>query len=389
MSGSTPQVCRSGRISATSSMRASTRNPSPSPVSQHKFELMEAPATKRTYTDIRQRRSLGKRILKAVQPQVEKALRMECDISSKPYDDLHKELLTMMEASFEVGRSRATTMAAANGDPNGGAAELSQDIVMSDAPGEPEITVASLLEGEVKINGHVAADADDDADVMDTSPDGAANEGGSIEVNTSSLLQTNGVASSNASMAGGQETTTADKTAVAGQTQEAAAETEQVMTTTATTGPMTNGVKETDTQTTTPPATNGYVGLPRINVPAPPTPPQSNGSLGKEAPDVLTEGGGVPWYLKTFDPHGLSVVVEQWAGKDIVRGLSEDLTDIDDDELKGLGLDVNGGAIVAAAPATPKAAPDTLSTTDGILASTAKSRSSKVRKRPSSTRKRR
>jgi NuA3 HAT complex component NTO1 len=315
----------------------------PDPLTQHKYEPMDGPSMKKTYSDIRQRKALGKRILKTVQAQVEKALRMECDISSKPYDDLHKELLSMIEACFEIGQRSIT---AADGDGAGS----NQDVIMVDVPNGPEITVAGPVKDEAKANGHTMNETND---MMEAAAD-LRDEGGNIEVKTSSLVQTNGLVSSSSSVAGHDADGT-DKTHDV---------------------ELPNGIKPS----ATPPSTNGYVALPRINPPAPPTPPQSNGSFGKEAPDILTEGG-IPWYLKPFEPRGLSVVEEQWAGKDIVRGLSEDLTDIDDDELKGLGLDVNGGAIMAA--------PATNLTADTIISAAAKSRASRVKKRASTSRRRR
>ncbi|KAJ4144686.1 hypothetical protein LMH87_003560 [Akanthomyces muscarius] len=80
----------------------------------------------------------------------------------------------------------------------------------------------------------------------------------------------------------------------------------------------------------------------------PPTPPQSNGSLGRDPTDPLTEGG-VLWHLKSFEPRGTSALLEHTAapaGFDAARLLSEDLTDLDEVELKGLG-GANGSSISA------------------------------------------
>ncbi|KAI9671042.1 MAG: nuA3 HAT complex component nto1 [Alyxoria varia] len=46
--------------------------------------------------------------------------------------------------------------------------------------------------------------------------------------------------------------------------------------------------------------------------------------------------GGIPWYLDSFDPSGTKVYEERWSGREVVRGMSEDLSEIDEDELQGL-----------------------------------------------------
>lgn len=56
----------------------------------------ESPA-KGGFGDIRERRKLGRRILKAVQPFLESALRVEVDVTQKPYDALQQELEAILE----------------------------------------------------------------------------------------------------------------------------------------------------------------------------------------------------------------------------------------------------------------------------------------------------
>lgn len=46
--------------------------------------------------------------------------------------------------------------------------------------------------------------------------------------------------------------------------------------------------------------------------------------------------GGVPWYMEPFDPDGTTVHDERWTGRELVRGMSEELSDMDEDELSGL-----------------------------------------------------
>ncbi|KAF2641709.1 hypothetical protein P280DRAFT_283133 [Massarina eburnea CBS 473.64] len=61
---------------------------------------------------------------------------------------------------------------------------------------------------------------------------------------------------------------------------------------------------------------------------APPTPPGSD-------QDLLgpIHHGGIPWYLKEFDPEGTTIHEERWKGREVLRNLSEPLSELDDDEL--------------------------------------------------------
>ena len=63
----------------------------------------------------------------------------------------------------------------------------------------------------------------------------------------------------------------------------------------------------------------------------PPTPPMSSGG------DVQPlSNGGIPWYMDPFDPDGTTIQEERWTGRELVRGMSEELSDMDEEELSGL-----------------------------------------------------
>ena len=59
----------------------------------------------------------------------------------------------------------------------------------------------------------------------------------------------------------------------------------------------------------------------------------SSSSGGSRRPSTL---GGVPWYMENFKPDGTTIEEEQWTGRDLVRDLSEDLSDMDEEEMSGL-----------------------------------------------------
>ena len=52
-------------------------------------------------------------------------------------------------------------------------------------------------------------------------------------------------------------------------------------------------------------------------------------------PTALSQGG-IPWYMEPFDPHGTTIYEERWTGREVARGMSEELSDMDEEELDGL-----------------------------------------------------
>ncbi|KAI0550115.1 hypothetical protein F4679DRAFT_544030 [Xylaria curta] len=275
-----------------------------------------AMSTKTDYSDYRDRKKLGKRILKAVQPQLEMALRLEAEANHRSFEGLKQELETMIESSLEY-RPKAVIVG------TDGEGEQSQDVIMVDS--SATVIAASGL------NHQSMPTTDGNGDTMMVDADSQAlSTDGNIEVDTSAI-------GTDIKIEGAQATT-----------DDVSAPNTEVMET------KPDGSGQSDVQSVnTPPATNGYVSVPPNSQPAPPTPPQSNGSLGRQPMDVLTDGG-VLWYLQEFEPEGTSAAQEQWNGRNVVRSLSEELTEIDDDELKGLGVEINEESITASpADTTP------------------------------------
>lgn len=62
---------------------------------------------------------------------------------------------------------------------------------------------------------------------------------------------------------------------------------------------------------------------------APPTPPLS--ATADLQPPLAH--GGVPWYMDSFDPSGTTVYDQRWTGRSVARGMSEELSDLDEEEL--------------------------------------------------------
>lgn len=80
----------------------------------------------------------------------------------------------------------------------------------------------------------------------------------------------------------------------------------------------------------------------RVDLPAPIapiTPPRSENEVAAlELPQ-----GGVPWYLEPFDPVGTTIHEERWTGREVLRDMSEELSEIDEEELRGMGEEVDDG----------------------------------------------
>lgn len=266
--------------------------------------------------DIKERQKFARKIIKAVRPQLEAALQAEADIAKKPVEGLLKDMELLFEASLETrtdlingstktsdGLTNHTNVAINHTNPNGSAVDEA---------------------GQVPIVENVA----------EQSP---VRNGDLVE-----LAQSNG-----------QQDVTESTTA---------AHAEAVNITGIGSVQNTEDVKPTIlTNGNTPPDTNGYISALEHIQPPPPTPPLSNGGINIDTQNNL-RGGGVPWYLENFNVIGTTVSEERWSGRDVVRGMSEELSEIDDEQLKGLmsvdamDLDVDLGIDTAVQPtaSTPK-----------------------------------
>lgn len=81
------------------------------------------------------------------------------------------------------------------------------------------------------------------------------------------------------------------------------------------------------------PHTNGDVSLGQEQQVEPPTPPMSLEGQSQNPPVE----GGIPWYVAQFDPEGITIFDERWTGPEVLREMSEELSEMDEDELEGLG----------------------------------------------------
>lgn len=320
--------------------------PKPTNQPQLKLESVVAPV-KHDFSDIRDRKRLGKRILKSVQSQLESALRIEADATNKTFDTLRTELENLLECSLEVRPSKQTSSTQQT------EIGVSQDVIMVDSSAA-EITVGGETSDDGATTDVAMIDAEGDLEDEDRNIEVATSADGTVE----------------------HHVTAKGKKSV-----------------------VDNKLDSSDLEPAdTPPATNGYVTAPASVQPGPPTPPQSNGSFGRQATESLAEGG-IPWYLQDFEPVGTTAVPEQPRPERVAaRSPSEALSEMDDDELTGLGAEINEGSITASPAVDNKSAkhvdedgqddeednaaaattPSAKSTSSPIKKSAAKSRKRKV-----------
>ncbi|ROW12221.1 hypothetical protein VMCG_00571 [Cytospora schulzeri] len=284
----------------------------PVPMNQPRFEPIDVSPTKQnSNSEAKDRKRLGKRILKQVQPQLETALKAEAEITSKLFASLQQELEGMIDASLEIRQPFGSQRQAES------SAHYNQDVIMVDAAEDGHITVGGAADGQADDEAGEQA-----ADKMDVDEQ-------SIEVKEEESAQAN----SN----GGIDIAVAS-------VDDAAQGTDNK--------PLPSLVKSAPT----PPDMNGDMPVSQNSrQPAPLTPPGSNGSLGRATENALTEGG-IPWYLKNFEPDGTTAIEEQWAGRAAVRSLSEELTDMDEEELNDLEFNVEDSTITASPVDAPPTA---------------------------------
>ncbi|KAL4888345.1 hypothetical protein BDV59DRAFT_188687 [Aspergillus ambiguus] len=241
----------------------------------------------------REKRKLAKRIIKSIQPALEDAIKKESELNRKPFEQELKELDVMLENSVmsrrgsevefpeisEQGREQPLLSAAVNG--------IEQTDSPAEGPAKPE-----LVDGD-----EVTAPPAEPDNAATTITDMAANPG--------------------------QVTPTIEAEA---DHHEPDASTEQQPPSDA--QPVVNGetskVGEGDDPKSVKPPGGPQKG--------PLTPPPSF----KGDQHLPLAQGGIQWYMQPFDPMGTTIHEERWTGRDVMRGMSEELSELDEEELKDL-----------------------------------------------------
>lgn len=281
----------------------------------------------------REKRKLAKRIIKSIQPALEDALKKESELSGKPFEKELKDLDMILENSVQSRRGslaepivglpagdESSELPTTVKDENG-ATEEQQATGIKDETQEPAGSVAPI-EGDITL-----PDADAGEREALKSIDG--NQG------TSSVMDTAANSGTGSNDRPSYTPPTAPCTLASQGTE------------------LTDGVKN-DNEFTNSPHPAQLTGA----EPEPPTP--TSFETNKRLP--LAQGG-IQWYMQPFDPIGTTIHEERWTGREILRGMSEELSEIDEDDLRDLVDDeLEEGAqekpAGAEAPVNPEAAVD-------------------------------
>ncbi|OAA58562.1 phd finger domain protein [Niveomyces insectorum RCEF 264] len=323
------------------------------------------------YAEARDRKRLGKRILKAIQPMLEAAVRAECDITDVPAETLLKELDELLEAAVELQQTSitvshvATTRSLSVAAAEASSQPVAEDIVMTDSlvpttEGTKQTVVVvrdraarKHASGVFTANGQRADEAaqEEDADGFDSMDgDNDATPKASAKHTAAHIDVVNGTATTPVGelhqvgdpahglfLANGKGNgVLVDGNGVGSASQPA------------------NGGPLTPPQSHNGSVPGGGGGGGSGSVGNAAGAAATNGDGRKPAASLLSEGG-VLWYLNGFSLEGTTAAEELWPGQDAVRSLSEDLTDMDDEELRGLEFDVEDNTITASTADAPVA----------------------------------
>ncbi|KAL1969113.1 hypothetical protein VTN77DRAFT_367 [Rasamsonia byssochlamydoides] len=245
----------------------------------------------------REKRKLAKRIIKAIQPALEDAIRKESELSGKPFEKELKELDLILESGV---LSRRASVVEGSTD---------QETVQNGLPaGADEDNPAH--DGEIpKVEpkdeslAEPGVEKTDDTDMPDA---GDAEEIPGAQVNSDAKP-----------VAATAESSTSDD----GNVKPVPEESNSI-------DASASGIakKENESVSSHPPSQSTAA------APAPLTPPSSY----QDDQQLPLAQGGIQWYMQPFDPVGTTIHEERWTGRDVMRGMSEELSELDEDELKGL-----------------------------------------------------
>ncbi|EXJ88432.1 hypothetical protein A1O1_05362 [Capronia coronata CBS 617.96] len=219
----------------------------------------------------RDRRTLARRIVKAIEPLIDDATRKEAELNGRPYAQQIREL-------DEALLSRRDSLTEPAGVP-----------LLDSVETKHETGMASPDDGDVEM-------LDSTLSGTETNVDRGTVEGTKGLAEKADIFKADGLRAE----AGGLSADTPPAS--------------------------TNGFRHDR-------LTNGDIIMGHAQRIEPPTPPMSLQGHSQIPPSQ----GGIPWYAAPFDPDGTTIFEERWTGPEVLRELSEELSEMDEDELQGLG----------------------------------------------------
>lgn len=260
----------------------------------------------------KEKRKLAKRIVKAVQGSLEDAMRKEGELCRKPFEKELRDLDRLLETSISSRRDSVTN-------------SLGEDASDEEAHGPLPLTngetndivhenTESLSTEHALTNGHMILGQGGES-TIETAP--------AVEVSGSASTRDHEIASKSVGLANDGENVPVPS----GDLHQQPTPEDSV----ANLGP--NGITVYEHQADEVAVTSLMGSSQKVAKQSePPTPPLSARG-GVQAP--LSQGG-IPWYMDPFDPVGTTIHDERWTGREVVRGMSEELSDMDEEELSGL-----------------------------------------------------
>ena len=283
--------------------------------------------------EYKEKKKLAKRIIKAVQGPLEEAMRKESEIRQKPFEKELRDLDLLLESSL---LSRHDSQ---RGSVVGDVSDAEAD--------EPRISAQNGSHSRSRGSSDVTIDGELAATRLNEQKYDSASAGDNRPIPA--------ILGSNPQALKGAEPVAVQMNGIDSvSTKHAAAHQHPTPEDSNNTPPMLNGETSEDQRP------NGVAhdsafgqSTGAVQHVEPPTPPLSSGG----DPQPLSNGG-IPWYMDPFDPEGTTIQEERWTGRELVRGMSEELSDMDEEELLGLvdGDMADTAQGLGAATLTPDAA---------------------------------
>lgn len=268
-------------------------------------EVLSGSPAKKSYNDLKERRRFAKRILKAVQPQLELAARAEAEISGKHF----QELLQEAEQAFERCLSAQPLSDIDTKTIDEPIDVLEDGVAIAEQEGSPRPPLIEENSDSIEVE---MPDIDAPSEVVE--------EEQAEEEKTTVIV--------------------AEPASSIGSPLSAIIEYDDDM---LPAKGLRNGDAPLDMVSSKP---NGYMS--NTSHVTPPTPPVSTNETSENV-DVLLQGS-IPWHLKEFEPEGTSLVGE-------VEGIQEARTnnDVSNDEDEVMGEDDTASVAMTSTPAARKA----------------------------------
>lgn len=260
-------------------------------------QISSEPSAKDATTEYKEKKKLAKRIIKAVQGSLEDAMRKESELCRKPFEKELRDLDLLLQNSLLSRRDSLTNSSAGEVNELGvgnpilplGEEHGYHTGIKSSSPAHNDITSIPRHENSSALSSELSQ-PDSSLPSVDLQEEPRAV---AAETNLDVCIKS----SPTDHISPAHQPTPEDSNAT----------------------PLTNGVANRD-----------QVGESRPHV-EPLTP-----ALSSEGDVHPFANGGIPWYMVPFDPVGTTIEEERWTGRDLARGMSEELSDMDEEELSGL-----------------------------------------------------